>query len=784
MKKINLLLWLCFAQSQNQAQVTTVMGGALPGPNGICGAAQQLRVITLPPFNYQPPAAQAQPLKETVYKFAEPVATNINLLQGNRRLKNGNWVFAVKIRVPNALSLSLHFDRFYLPEGAEMYLYNSTGSEITGPVTSKENNSSGYWGSDVYEGDAVTVEVSVPNRPGRPASLHIKSIGCGFAPIAQQANRFGASGDCNVNVNCPAGTGWDAEKRSVALILDPYGGSWTGVLLNNTCQNRIPYVLTAAHAALNDRIQPIAKWRFVFNYWSNTCTPSIDGSQRQLLNGAVLKAYSTWTDFALLQLEQTPDQFSGIVYAGWDRTSTPYVGAMGLHHPAGDVMKLAVDNGPIERTNYPSLVGNVYWQADWQLGVTETGSSGSPLFNMQRKVIGQLRGGYSFCGSGNKKDYYGAFDVSWLGSGSPASRLRDWLDPQQTGEMTINSLSAGYYAVAGPDQLCATGTYSIANLPPGATVSWQPPTPGGIVSLSTSGNTATLTRLRDGTVGLTAVVTICGHSFTVTKTHVQSGAYPMQVMAAQQSCSDVTFTATGNAPVASYHWSVATGDLLFENGSATITTSLPYANAVGSYGTVAVSTNNSCGGASAVYADYFPYRREFSYGMYQPILNGESLVATIAPVAYANEYRWYLNGQLVQSGASTLYSTNDPNLLQCGSNALGVEAVTDCGIVNVAYDSDIQRACGNTFRNNLSATIFPNPATDWVRVELKAEGAKQPGIQAVNVYDKLGMLKKRLVVKGTQQSVLLQIGDLPEGIYFVELTSEGGTIKQKLSIKR
>ena len=31
---------------------------------------------------------------------------------------------------------------------------------------------------------------------------------------------------------------------------------------------------------------------------------------------------------------------------------------------------------------------------DWDLGTTEGGSSGSPLFNQDHRVIGQLHGGY------------------------------------------------------------------------------------------------------------------------------------------------------------------------------------------------------------------------------------------------------------------------------------------------------------------------------------------------------------------------------------------------------
>lgn len=788
MKKTIICLLLCQAMFNAGAQVATMVGGMSMPANGFLGGYMAMRHIVLPPFYYQAPTPTTGQLHDGLYKFAEPVAVNINLLAGAPKRVRNKWVYAIQLRVPNALSLSVQFNRFYLPPGAEMYLYNTIGSEVTGPVTSKENNANNIWGSDVYEGDALIIEVAIPINAARTPLLNINSVSCGFRSLAPTtAARFGASGGCNVNVSCPEAARWEEQKKSVALILDPNGGSWTGVLVNNTCNNRIPYILTAAHAALNNEAQPISKWRFVFHYWSNNCSPSQDGSQRLLFNGATLKAYSSWTDFALLQMNQVPDQFSGIVYAGWDRNPNPSPNAAGLHHPVGDVMKVAYDAEPLVRTNYPSLVGNVYWQADWNWGVTEVGSSGSPLFNSNGKVIGQLKGGYSFCGSGQKKDYYGSFDASWTGSGSPASRLRDWLDPLQTDSQTIGSIRADYYTVTGPAQICTTAAYSISNLPPGAVVTWQQPSPANIASLTVSGNTATLTRLADGVVTLSAQVRLCGNALSVASYNIQVGAYPMEIVASQSSCNSVVFSATGNAPVASYTWTVGSGDLLLDGGGTTAITSEPYVGATGTFGTVALSTANFCSASANIAADYFPYRREFTYGMYQPILNGESLVASIAPANYVNEYRWYLNGQLVQAGSSTFYTTNDFNLIQCGSNQLKVEGLTNCGTTEIAFDPDVQRACGNTFRQGLLADIYPNPASNQVRVDLKTAGTKAQGqqyIERIQVYDKLGLLKKQLVLKGMQQSVLIPVNDLPDGIYFVELTSGGQTVKQTLVIKR
>jgi subtilisin-like proprotein convertase family protein len=117
---------------------------------------------------------------------------------------------------------------------------------------------------------------------------------------------------------------------------------------------------------------------------------------------------------------------------------------VGIHHPDGEEKRISFENQPTTLTSYlgTGIPGDgTHWRiTDWDLGTTEPGSSGSPIYNPQHQVVGQLHGGYAACGN-DDSDWYGAFHVSWTGGGSNTTRLSNWLDPLGTGEVAIDTLS-------------------------------------------------------------------------------------------------------------------------------------------------------------------------------------------------------------------------------------------------------------------------------------------------------------------------------------------------------
>ncbi len=467
------------AQVKTKIYQTEVPLEIVPTKNKI----EKVRKIDTPPdFNNLKQKAKDSKLIETENKFAEAVLVNIDILkEGNENIEGRMLMYSLAIKSDEALNLSVQFEKFHLSKNAVLSIY--TKNEITDRITEKENSESNIWATRVYQGNILFIVLKLPSEEKKEVSLKINKVNLGYKPFGIDFGNIGASAPCHINANCPAGVGWDNEKNTIALIVANGQEACTGSLLMNTCNTNIPYFLTANHCLDAGNIP---NWVFQFQTLSTDCATNTGWREDVQFNGCTLRANNAASDFALLQLNTTPPANSGIFYSGWSRQTTGNTSTTVLHHPAGDLMKISVDNGA--PTSLISLGVDV-WQIDQDLGRLQGGSSGAPYYNQNHQIIGQHwrrpeAGTRPICDITVAQG--GRFDRSWTGDGTNTTRLSNWLDLSNTGlVMTTNTtnvanLSAtlsiptvtGYYTVnSGTTQTSISNdTYQQIYVPRSSTV--------------------------------------------------------------------------------------------------------------------------------------------------------------------------------------------------------------------------------------------------------------------------------------------------------------------------
>jgi hypothetical protein len=384
-------------------------------------------------------------------------------------LSNGSKIWQLKLKSAGALATSLYFDDFYLPKGVEFFLYDDTRKQVKGAYTNLNNHKSRLFATELIYGDAVTLELYLPSEIKEMPSLRISELAFAYRdiPTFDQVNGFGNSGFCEVNVGClPEGESWQDEKNGVVRIQVRVSGSgfWcTGSLVNNLREDNMPYVLTADHCAFQighyATTSDLNQWLFYFKYESQTCEDPVQEPPLKSLVGAAKVAQggnkgSTGSDFYLLELNQPVPESYNPYFIGWSADDEISAEGVTIHHPEGDIKKISTYETPLVTSNW---IGNglpSHWKVFWSetdngWGVTEGGSSGSPLFNNEGKIIGTLTGGLAACeSSGNigpdKPDYYGKFSYHWLSNGNAdTARLKPWLDPDNTGVTQLEGKTLG-----------------------------------------------------------------------------------------------------------------------------------------------------------------------------------------------------------------------------------------------------------------------------------------------------------------------------------------------------
>lgn len=458
--------------------VLTVVAEAVFSTDAAAAPRTRKAVLEVPAID--PVALQqrdAAAVTEGSYKiapFAEPFGVNAPSRTYGvwDTTSDSRALWQLFVHAPGATDVNLGITNAVLPAGCVLRIYAADGSLGAGPYMADDLTDDGQLWTPVLPGQDIVLEAEMPVAARSAFRLDIGQVGSGYLDVFH-AGFPGADstkqGTCNNDVICPVANGWRDAIRSVAVYT--ISGSWvcTGTLVMNARRDYRAYFLSAAHC-LNTQSEAstvVVYW----NYESPTCGALSGGSLSQNQSGAALRATYYWSDMTLLELSSVPDESFDVHYAGWDRSGNGATSAVCIHHPGGDEKSISFEDDAVQSTSYDSTAtdpnGDFWRVIDWDDGTTEGGSSGSGLWNAaSQRIIGHLTGGYAACGN-DESDWYGKLSKGWEGGGTSDSRLRDWLDPDNTGLTGMDGRDPGN---SDPTDIDISSSSVTENRPAGTTV--------------------------------------------------------------------------------------------------------------------------------------------------------------------------------------------------------------------------------------------------------------------------------------------------------------------------
>lgn len=480
--------------------------------------SENLSVLNLPALNIEQIKAEDDVDQKmgNYPKIGRVIPVNYSLHQHaeTTTLVNGGMLYRIKIRSAQAMGMALMFENFSLPAGAKLFIHSPNFEKVLGAYTQANNSTNGQFSTELIASDEVIVEYYEPLKSVGQGDFTISGVLHAYRMVpgaeAQIARDFGDSDPCQVNVNCSEGNNWQNQKRGIVRILiieGQFAGWCTGSLVNNTAQNCTPYILTALHCGENATISNMNQWVFYFNYEASGC--SNPGNQNQVPNqtmtGCARIADSddgggnNGSDFLLVEINNSIPNNYNPYYNGWSAVNVTSSSGVSIHHPAGDIKKISTYNSNLASSTWGGISGT-HWRVNWVSttnghGVTEGGSSGSPIFNAAGRIIGTLTGGSSFCNTPTAPDYYGKMSYHW--ASNPGDDLRDFLAPGSPATTTLDGTNQPCGG-GGGDECIAGAVFSTAtqNVCPDETGIYNtltPPTipPGGgyAVLFETAGGT-------------------------------------------------------------------------------------------------------------------------------------------------------------------------------------------------------------------------------------------------------------------------------------------------------
>ncbi len=260
---------------------------------------------------------------------------------------------------------------------------------------------------------------------------------------------FGTALSCFPNAACKQDSILQLISNTtvrIRMVMNEGIGWCSGSFVNTTRNDRSPLILSAYHCTFQ-YTPKYDLWRFDLQYKSDSCANPVAEPQYFSLTGCELKASGQGSDFLLVRLTYDVPINQKVTFAGWNHDSIALPDTLYLvHHPNADIRKFStcttgavINQNQIGWSEGYTTPGKHHLSFKFTEGGHQPGSSGGPVFNQDGYLIAQLHGGSMGCEDVNHA-FSGRLAKSWNYGTTPATRLKDWLDPDETGAMQWPSL--------------------------------------------------------------------------------------------------------------------------------------------------------------------------------------------------------------------------------------------------------------------------------------------------------------------------------------------------------
>ena len=376
-------------------------------------------------------------------------------------LPGGEKIWRLHLKAKGAVAIMLYYSDFYIPEGGKLFIYSADKLQLLGAYTHQTHPSGGLFATEFIGGDALILEYVYPETSVENPRIIISEIGYGYNTAALRhfcgITTRSTSGTCMVDINCEEGDAWQREKKGICHTVQRIGRTnyiCSASLMNNTAEDFTPFLLTARHCASGDGVfaseSDMAQWTFYFNMEREGCGNEYLPTVTKTMTGCTMVATTGMeggSDGMLLLLNEMIPESYDVFYNGWDIRDVTTSSGVSIHHPSGDYKKISTFNEKANTYTFVSSEFNGDKNAHLNVifsstanghSVTEGGSSGAPLYNENKLIVGTLTGGNSSCSYNVGLNLYGKMSYHWdKYKTDSTTRMDVWLDPLEKGFVTF-----------------------------------------------------------------------------------------------------------------------------------------------------------------------------------------------------------------------------------------------------------------------------------------------------------------------------------------------------------